>query len=419
MSAPAPSAGPRTGFALTLVFLTIFIDFLGIGILQPVGPFLVEKYRADATALGWIASAYAIAQFLAAPTIGAISDRVGRRPTLLVSLVGSSVGYLLFAIAPNFTFMIVARVVEGITGGAISTAQAYIADVTDPKDRAKSFGLIGVAVGLGFVFGPGIGGWLAQFDIHAPVYFIAGLAALNAAFAFFFVPESLTEPSREPLTFRDANPVTRLLAVFRDKRVRLLAWTFFIFNLGFSGFTGIFAKFLKERFDYGPVEAGRILFVVGLVILLVQGGLIRVLVRKLGEFALGVAGLTVSAVAFQIVPFVRDGDYLYVTQGMLAFGVALASPSIRALISNSVQRTEQGRIIGSTQGLLSLSLILGPLMAGLVFDRISWDAPFILAGILFAGSLACLVAAKPSLAGPSASVPEPVRPATDAAGSAP
>lgn len=397
--AQAEEAPNRT--ALLLVFLTIFIDFLGIGILQPVAPYLVGKFRPDAAAIGWIASAYSIAQFFAAPMLGSISDRTGRRPVLLYSLLGTSVGYLLFAVANSYPMMIVARVLEGFTGGAVTTAQAYIADVSTPKTRARSFGLIGVAIGLGFIFGPGLGGLLAKIDIHAPVYVTSALALLNAISAYFLLPESLKDRVQTKIQARDLDPFRRIGGVLADSRIGLLCWGFFIFQFAFSGFTGIFTKFVKERFNYTPDQAGQILFVVGMMLLLVQGVVIRPVVARFGELKPAWAGLAIGAVGLASIPFVRESRMLYLTQSILAFGVALASPNLRALISNAVARTEQGRVIGATQGLMSLALILGPLAASYLFDHLNYDAPFVTSALLFLVAIALLIAS-PQPAAPAA-----------------
>jgi MFS transporter, DHA1 family, tetracycline resistance protein len=383
--------------ALTLVFLTIFIDMLGIGILQPVSPFLVGKFRPDAASLGWVIAIYSIAQFMAAPGLGVLSDRIGRRPVLLLSLVGNSFGYLLFALAGNYPMMLVARVVEGITGGAVTVAQAYIADVTQPKDRARSFGLIGMALGLGFVFGPGLGGALSKIDIHAPVYASAIMALLNAIFAFFLMPESLQQKQTGPVTISDFNPIVRVARIFADPRVNKMAWAFFIFNFGFAAFTSIFAKYAKERFSMDPDQVGYILLVVGLTILAVQG-LMRKLVPMFGEWRLAWGGLLIAAVVFQFIPFVADKNLLYFSQSALAFGVALCSSNIRALISNSVSQMEQGTILGGTQGLMSVALITGPLLASYLFDHVGQTSPYHIAGILLLIAMLFVIAARPQLA---------------------
>lgn len=391
----SPAASTPKNSALLLIFLTIFLDLLGVGILQPVAPYLVARFRNDAAAIGWIATAYALAQFVASPVLGAISDRTGRRRTLLIALLGSAAGYVLFALANSYPMMIVARIVEGITGASITTAQAYIADVTLPKDRAKSFGLIGVAIGLGFVFGPAIGGQLSKINYYAPVWFVAGLSLVNACFGFFFLPESLKDFKKEKLTAHDFNPVARLAGVMNDARLRGMVWAFFIFNLAFSGFTGVFAKYVKEKFERGPSDAGNVLFVVGMVILLVQGGLLRVLPKGL-EAMLVKIGFAVATIAFFLVPLVPKVAFgwLFATQALLAFGVALSSPNLRALISNSVTPQEQGRVLGGTQGLMSLTLILGPLAATYMFDHLGFEAPFWLAGAMFAMALGVFLMAK-------------------------
>lgn len=391
-SETAASSGQRPRISpLLFIFLTIFIDLLGIGLLIPVLPYIVAEYRADASTLGLLSSSYAIAQFLAAPVLGSISDRVGRRPVLLFSMLGTSIGYFVFGSAHALWVLFAARILDGITGGVVGTAQAYIADVSPPEDRAKNFGLIGMAVGLGFIFGPAIGGLLAQYSLNTPVFFSAGFALLNAIFGYFTLPESLKHREEKPLSAGDFNPFRSLVQLFRRVSIRQLVLGFFLFNLAFAGFTNIFALYTKDQFQWGPGKVAGLFFLIGTMLALVQGGLIRKLLPRYGEANLTIWGLALSVLAFLAIPYVPNPAYLYGTQALLAVGVGIATPAIRAIISNRISDKEQGRVIGGTQGLTSLGQVLGPLWASAAYDFVGPKSPFLVAAAVFAFCLVLIV----------------------------
>lgn len=376
---------------LVFIFLTIFIDLLGVGLLQPVLPFLVQKFRPDALTIGLLASTFSVAQFLAAPVLGAISDRYGRRPVLLFSMFGTAVGYFIFGFATALWLLFVSRLIDGATGAVVSSAQAYIADVSAPEDRTKNFGLVGAALGLGFIFGPAIGGFLGHFNLNWPVFFAGTCALLNTALGYFTLTESLAPENRRQLSRADLNPFRQLLGLFRDPRVRLLVTGFLLFNIAFAGFTGFFAVFLRDRFHWGPAEAAGLFACIGIALATVQGGLIRRLVPRFGEAKLVQYGLMIAMTAFLIVPLIQDAKWLYGTQVLLALGVGIAIPSLRGLVSNSVTGREQGKTIGGTQGLTSLSQMLGPLWATAAFDYLGAYTPFWIAIGLIAIALGFLM----------------------------
>lgn len=377
---------------LAFIFITILIDKMGESIIFPILPFLIERFSTDAFTLGLLVSSFSVAQFIAAPIIGALSDRYGRRPVLLVCILGTTASYYLFGFANTLVLIFVSRIIDGITGGVAGTAQAYIADISAPQDRAKNFGLTGAAFGLGFTLGPALGGILANVSLNLPVFVAGTLALINFGIGFFSLPESLPLEQRRPLKWRDLNPITQLTDLLANVRIRGLLTAFFLFNFAFAGFSGIFVLFLNQRFGWGPSEAAMVFFFIGVVSTIVQGGLIRKLLPAFGEAKLSISGLLLVAIAFAIIVLLPDQGWMvvpgiYTTQAMLALGVGLIIPCLRGLISNRVSNQDQGRTIGGSQGVQSLASILGPLWAGYVFDNLGLLSPF------WMGALIMIVAA--------------------------
>lgn len=378
---------------LVFIFITILINRIGISILFPILPFLVEKFRSDALTLGWLTSCYAIAQFLATPAIGAISDRYGRRPVMLICVLGSAVSYFMFGWAGALWIMFVSRIIDGITGGVAATAQAYIADTSTAGTRSKNFGLTGVAFGLGFVLGPALGGALSGIDIRLPVFFAGSLALLNAVLGYFTLPESLSVEKRRSIHLKEINPLSQIHDLLRNGQIRGLLWATFIFNFAFSGFTSIFVLFLNQQFGWTTSAAATIFVFIGVVSTIVQGGLIRKLIPMYGEAKLTVAGFVVLAIGFGMIALIPvngiAAPLLYLSQALLSLGVGLLLPCLRGLISNRVSDREQGRTIGTAQGIQSIATILGPLWAGWTFDQIGVLAPFWMGALLLLLGLIC------------------------------
>ncbi len=366
---------------LLFIFITILIDKLGESLIFPILPFLVERFRSDAFTLGLLASSFAIAQFIASPIIGALSDRYGRRPILLVCILGTAVSYYLFGLAASLWMLFFSRVVDGITGGVAATAQAYIADISSPENRAKNFGLTGAAFGLGFTLGPALGGVLANINLNLPVFVAGTIALLNFFLGWFVLPESLEKDQRRPLTLKDLNPIGQLADLLKNPKIQGLLISFFIFNFAFAGFSSIFVLFLNDRYGWGPTQAAIVFFFIGIVSTIVQGGLIRQLLPRFGEAKLSVMGLLLVAIAFAGIALIPPSGAmlvpaLYTTQAMLALGVGLIIPCLRGLISNRVSDQEQGKTLGGNQALQSVATILGPLWAGWMFDHSGALAPF-------------------------------------------
>lgn len=381
MSSSPISAKALSMPRLLFIFITILIDKLGESLIFPILPFLVERFRSDAFTLGLLASSFAVAQFIASPIIGGLSDRYGRRPVLLVCVLGTAISYYLFGLAASLWMLFFSRVIDGITGGVAATAQAYIADISTPENRAKNFGLTGAAFGLGFTLGPALGGTLANINLNLPVLVAGTIALLNFALGWFVLPESLDQEHRRPFTLQDLNPISQLIDLLRNSQIQGLLIAFFIFNFAFAGFSSIFVLFLNDRYGWGPSQAAVVFFFIGIVSTLVQGGLIRQLLPRFGEAKLSIAGLGLVSIAFGgIVLIPPTGSIvipaLYLTQALLALGVGLIIPSLRGLISNRVSNQEQGKTLGGNQALQSVATILGPLWAGWIFDRSGVLSPF-------------------------------------------
>ncbi|MFK8184748.1 MAG: MFS transporter [Phormidesmis sp.] len=391
------STAPLAKSQLIFIFITILIDKIGSSIIIPILPFLVGQFRDDALTLGFLTASFSVAQFLAIPVIGALSDRHGRRPVLLICILGTTAAYSLFGIAGSLWVIYLSRLIDGITGGIPSTAQAYIADVSTPENRAKNFGITGAAFGLGFTIGPALGGFLAKFSLELPIFIAAALALLNFLWGYFSLPESLPKEKRQhKLEIRDFNPIGQLWKMFNQAQLRGLLVSFFLFNFVFTGFSSVYVLFLNQRFGWGPTEAALVFVWIGVLSTLVQGGLIRKLLPKYGEAKLALTGILLIALAFGVTPAIPKqglGLYggVYLTQAMLAFGVGFILPSLRALISNRVSDKEQGRTIAGTQSLRSVASIAGPIWAGVVFDHLGILSPFWMGGIMMAVALGVTV----------------------------
>ncbi len=362
---------------LAVIFLTVFLDLLGAGILLPIMPYLVRQFRTDATTLGFLTMAFSGAQFIASPVLGVLSDRFGRRPVLLLSILGTSIGYFLFATATALPMMIFARLLDGFTGGNISTAQAYIADITPPEDRAKSFGLIGMAFGLGFILGPAIGGALSHISVHAPAFAAGVLSLCTVVLAYFVLPESLPADHREtkPFHIMDLSPVRPLRQLWERKTLHLLLLAVFVLNFAFSSMQSNFSLFTLVRFGYSPQQNAMLLAFIGIMAALVQGYFVRRLNPRLGERKMALLGMGLLVTGFLGIAFATAPWHLYVAV-VLVSGIGFASTAQTAILSHRVSAREQGWLLGSMQSLLSLTRMAGPMWAGAVFDLLSPGAPY-------------------------------------------
>lgn len=379
--------------ALTFILLTVFIDMLGLGILIPVIPFIVRQFSESALTVGLLSMSFALFQFFSAPILGRLSDRHGRRPLLLMSLFGSGLGYVLFGLAHSLVLLFIARVVDGITGGNVSIAQAYIADVTEPKNRSRNFGLLGAAFGMGFIIGPAIGGALSHFwGLAAPAFFAAGLAFANTALGFFVLPETRPAEKRThvPMTFRSLNPIAGVLRGMRHEHLGSIFLAIFAFNLAFSGLQSNFSLFTLAKFNWGPQENAILFSVIGIVSAITQAMIVRRLVKSYRDQTIAVTGLLVQTGSYLFTAFVPTAALVYVASAVTSFGVGITQPTLSGIVSNSVSDQEQGVMLGTTQSVAALTRIIGPLWAGFAFDWLGPGAPY-WSGAIFIGIAAALV----------------------------
>ncbi|MBL8917883.1 MAG: TCR/Tet family MFS transporter [Myxococcaceae bacterium] len=401
--------------AIGFIFVTLFLDVLGIGLLIPIMPGLVKTFAEQALAgggdalmnlalhdtataqelaskwYGWLIASYAAMQFLFSPMMGSLSDRFGRRRVLLLSNFFQAAGYLLNGFAPSLTWLFLGRLVSGITGASIGTATAYIADVTPPEKRAQSFGLVGIAFGLGFIFGPLLGGVLGQVELRLPFYVAAALALLNAAWGFFVLPESLKEEDRRPFSWARSNPFGTLKALGRYPIVLAMTATAFLFNLGQRALESTWVLTTAHRYGWTPKDAGVSLALVGVAAAIVQGGLVRRVVPMLGERRAFLVAGAISTVAFVAYGLAPTG---FIASCVIPFGAlgGIAGPAVQAMLSRAVPANEQGMLQGGLVSLTALTQIIGPPVAtGLFGYFISTQAPVQVPGVSFFFGAACML----------------------------
>lgn len=364
---------------LFVIFVTVFIDLVGFGIVIPVLPFYLEseRFRATPLALGFLFSAYSVMQLIFSPILGRLSDKHGRRPVLLLSIIGTGIGFMIMGAATTLAMLFVGRILDGITGGNISTAQAYVADVTTPEDRARGMGLFGAAFGLGFIFGPAIGGVLSQFGIGVPFYFAGGLAFANAILIYFFLPETVTpdHPARAFVT-RSWRNTFRALA---NPQLSYVLVIYFLLIVAFSIMTTTFALFTQHRYDYDALHNGYLFAYIGIISAVVQGVLIAKLVKRFREPRLVIAGALILTAALFVLPTfgpARGGTAgLLLLLAAFSIGNSFATPSLTSLASKSVGAGEQGGVMGVTQSMASLARVVGPLLAGFLIYSAAAPAP--------------------------------------------
>jgi len=352
---------------LAIVFTTIFIDLVGFGIVIPVLPLYAQRFGASETVIGLLLGVYSAMQFVFAPVLGQLSDRFGRRPVLLVSLVGTSCGFLLMGFADALWLLFVARIIDGISGGNISTAQAYIADVTPPEQRARGMGLIGAAFGLGFIFGPALGGLLSQISLGAPFFFAAGLAAANATAVYFRLPETLTAEQRRRA--REHASLRDIVREARSWRLGGVLATYFLTILAFAMLTGTYALFANERHGFDATHTGYMFAFLGVIGAVIQGGLIGRLARAFGDKRLAVAGIAIYTTSLIALPLGSSVAWLVIATSGIAIGNSLTTPTLSSLASKSVGATRQGRVLGVMASAGSLARIFGPVLGGWLLSR--------------------------------------------------
>jgi MFS family permease len=368
---------PTTRPRLAIIWLTVFIDLVGFGIVIPILPFYAAQYSAHGVKYGILVGGFSLMQFFATALLGRMSDRVGRRPILLATMVLNAAGYLLFAFAPSYGLLLLARLVSGFAGGNISAAQAYIADITTAAERSKGMGLIGMAFGLGMIFGPAIGGYGEALGHAVPGLIAAGLSIVNLVSAYFILPESLRDEHRAVRGFWPFGHMADALA-HPELRPLMLVWL--IAPFAFAGYTVALPLWASATLGWHERDLGRFFALVGIVAALVQGGLFRVLTRLVGDRALLIAGMLGMAIAIGVVPFVAHNGPLYAWTVLLAFSNSIMSPAATGLVSTFAAANEQGTVLGVAQSLGALGRGSGPEVVGVIYDWRSPMAAFLVAG---------------------------------------
>lgn len=380
--------------ALLFIFITLLIDCTGIGIIIPVTPKLIEELIggdiSDASKWGgWLTFSYAIMQFLFSSVLGGLSDRYGRRPVLLLSLLGLGIDYVFLAFAPSIFWLFIGRMISGISGASFTTASAYIADISEPEKRAQNFGMVGAAFGVGFILGPLIGGVFSQFGTKVPFLIAAGLSLLNALYGYFILPESLSEEHRRPFDWKRANPIGTLINLKRYKKVFGLIAIVFLLNIAGHAAQSTWTYYTILKFNWNEAWVGYSLAFVGLTIGLVQGGLIRIVIPKIGQVKSIYLGLILYLAGYVLFAIATDGWMMFAFMVPFALG-GLAMPAIQGVIANQVPANEQGEMQGAITSLISLTAIIGPILMTELFYRFTKDetniyfpgAPFMMGAFL-------------------------------------
>jgi DHA1 family tetracycline resistance protein-like MFS transporter len=391
--------------AIGFIFITLLIDVTGLGLIIPVVPKLIEDLlhttNISKVALfgGLLTFSYAIMQFLFAPVLGNLSDKYGRRPILLFSLLGFGLDYILLAFAPSIGWLFVGRIIAGITGASMTTASAYIADISTPETRAQNFGMIGAAFGLGFIVGPMIGGLLGEMGPRIPFLVAAGLALLNAAYGYFVLPESLDVSNRRAFDWKRANPISSLKNLSRFPAVAGLIVSFFLIYVASHAVQSNWSYFNIEKFKWSPKMIGISLAVVGVLVSLVQGLLVRVVNPKIGNEKSVYVGLGLYTIGLVLFGLASQSWMMFVFLIPYCLG-GISGPGLQAIISGSVPANEQGELQGSLTSIMSITSIVGPLVMSNLFAFFTGPiapfyfpgAPFMLAALLML--LSCFFAYK-------------------------
>ena len=389
---------PVSRASVPVLLVTLTINIIGIGLLMPVLPQLIEELAGDissaSVSYGLIIAAYAAMQFLFGPLLGALSDRFGRRPIILVALAGLGIHYLLLGIAPTLAWIAIIRAGGGMMGASVSAASAYIADITPPERRAQSFGLIGVAFGLGFIIGPVLGGWLGEIGLRVPFYVAAGLCAVNFALAWYFLPESLKAENRRRFRFRDANPIGAFILIGRYGAVMALIAVFAFTQLAERSLESTWVLFTDFRFAWGPAEVGISLAIVGLLIAFTEGVLVRILVPHLGEARMLNIGLVVGGLCMVALAFATEVWMAYTAISLYVVGWGVVGPAARAMASRAVGVNEQGILQGAITSMTTATgVIAPPIAAGLFGYFIGPSTPVVFPGVSYLlGALLFVVA---------------------------
>jgi DHA1 family tetracycline resistance protein-like MFS transporter len=391
---PAPS---RAAFAF--IFVTVLLDMMALGVIIPVLPKLIKAFMGGDTVsaahvVGYFGFAWALMQFVFQPILGALSDRFGRRPVIILSNVGLGLDYILMAVAPNLWFLFVGRLISGITAASFSTAGAYIADVTPPEKRAARFGLLGAAFGLGFVIGPAVGGLLGEVNLQLPFWGAAVLSLINATYGFLVLPESLARERRAAFSWRRANPIGSIKLLGSNPVLARLAVAGFLQRFAHGSLPSMFVLYADYRYGWSAKAVGLTLAAVGVSQMIVSGGLVRPAIARLGERGTMMLGLTSGTIGFALYGFAPTGAIFLLALPLVALW-GLANPAIQSLATRRVGPSEQGQLQGAQSSLGGIADMIGPLLFSQVFAAAIAShaaihlpgAPYYLAALLVAGAL--------------------------------
>lgn len=380
--------------AIGFIFVTVLIDIIGLGIIIPVMPTLISELTGGTLGEasrygGMLMFLYALMQFVFSPILGGLSDKYGRRPVLLISLFGLGLDYLILAFAPDLGWLIVGRLIAGICGASYTTASAYIADISTPEKRAQNFGIVGAAFGLGFIIGPVTGGLLGEIGSRVPFFAASGLTLLNWLYGYFVVPESLPVENRRPFNWKRANPVGTLVQLKKYPLIIGLVSCLFLVYISQHATHSTWAYFTMERYGWTNAQVGYSMGFVGLMITIVQAGVIRLAVRKIGQVNAVYVGLFFHMLGLTLIGLATEGWMIYAIMVPYALG-GLAGPSLQGIMTSQVEANQQGELQGGITSMISITSIIGPVMMTTIFahftdpvrDIYLPGAPFLLGGIL-------------------------------------
>ena len=380
--------------SLLFIFITIFIDITGLGIIIPVIPALITELidgsiSEAAKYSGWLMFSYATLQFLFAPFLGGLSDQYGRRPVILLSLFGFGINYLVLALAPNIIWLFLGRIFQGIMGASLTTASAYIADISTPEKKAQNFGLIGAAFGLGFILGPVIGGYLGQFGSRVPFIAAAAFTLINLVYGYFILPESLDKKNRRKFDIKRANPIGTLMSLKRYPVISGLLICIVLFNIAQHATHSTWTFFTIEKFDWSEKLVGYSLGFIGLLAAIVQGGLIRVIIPKLGNIKSVYFGMIFYIIGLSLFSFAEEEWMVFAFAIPLSLG-GISGPALQGIMTNKIPDDEQGEFQGGMTSLVSLTAIIGPLLMTNLFSYFTSEnsfyyfpgAPFLVGAII-------------------------------------
>ncbi len=381
--------------ALLFGLMSVFLCGIGFGIIAPVVPFLVQPYTSNpgeqAIIVTLLTSVYAFCVFFAAPGLGALSDRYGRRPLLLACLLGSAIGYLVFGIGGALWILFAGRIIEGITGGSISTIFAYFADIIPPEQRTKYFGWVSAVAGVGTVIGPIIGGLLAKFGYSVPMYFGAIITLLNVVYGILYMPESLDKKNRlKKITLVRLNPFTQLVNVLSIKNLKRLFVSAFLLWIPNGSLQAIFSQFIMDTFNWQPALIGLMFSIIGFQDIISQGFIMPRLLKKLTDKQIAILGMASEMIGYSFIAASALFSFyplLIVGMFIFGFGDSIFGPSFNGMLSKSVDSSEQGRIQGGSQSIQALARMIGPIMGGQIYVSLGHAAPAFMGMILIAAAI--------------------------------